>query len=116
MALTTKNRYGNITVSDDAVAMIVSRVARDCYGVAELVSRRLTDSILTLFNKESVSKGVKLFTSDNRIYIDLYILLKADVNRDAVVNSLKSTVEYNVEQFTGMRVKAVDVHVLGMKL
>jgi len=116
MALKTKNRYGNISVSDDAVAMIVSRVARDCYGVADLVSRRLSDSILALLNKESVSKGVRLGTVDNRIYIDLYILLKSGVNREAVVNSLKSTVEYHVEHFTGMRVKQVNVQVLGVKL
>lgn len=116
MALRTSNIYGDITISDDAVAIIVSRVARECYGVADLVSRRLSDSILSILNKESVTKGVKLVTIDNRVYIDLYILLKADVNKDAVVDSLKSTVEYHVEHFTGMRVKAVNVHVLGVKL
>lgn len=116
MALSTKNKYGTITISDDAVARVVSKVARDCYGVADLVGRRISDCILTLLNKESVFKGVKLVTEGNRIYIDLFILLKADLNRDAVVNSLKSSVEYNVENFTGMRVMSVDVHVLGVML
>lgn len=116
MALRTSNIYGDITISDDAVAIIVSRVARECYGVADLVSRRLSDSILSILNKELVTKGVKLVTIDNRIFIDLYILLKADVNKEAVVESLKSTVEYHIELFTGMRVKAVNVHVLGVKL
>ncbi|HHT83679.1 MAG: Asp23/Gls24 family envelope stress response protein [Christensenellales bacterium] len=116
MALKTSNIYGDITISDDAVAIIVNRVARECYGVADLVSRRLSDSILSILNKESVTKGVKLITTDNRIYIDLFVLLKADVNKDAVVESLKSTVIYHVELFTGMRVKEVNVHVLGVKL
>lgn len=116
MALKTSNIYGDITISDDAVAVIVNRVARECYGVADLVSRRLSDSILFVLNKESVTKGVKLLTVGNRIYIDLYILLKADVNESAVTESLKGTVIYHVEQFTGMRVKEVNIHVLGVKL
>ncbi|MFW5780466.1 MAG: Asp23/Gls24 family envelope stress response protein [Bacillota bacterium] len=116
MALRTSNIYGDITISDEAVAIIANRVASECYGVAEMVSRRLSDSILSIFNKESATKGVKLVTVDNRIFIDLYVLLMADINQEAVVESLKSTVKYHVEQFTGMRVKAVNVHVLGVKL
>lgn len=116
MALHTTNIYGNITIADEAVAMVVSKVAKECYGIAELVSRRLSDSVLMLFNKEPVGKGVKLVTMDNRIYIDLYVLIVDGINVEAVVASLKSAVTYHVELFTGMRVKSVSVHVLGMKL
>ncbi|NCA93094.1 Asp23/Gls24 family envelope stress response protein [bacterium] len=116
MALHTSNIYGNISIADDAVAMVVSKVARECYGIAELVSRRLSDSVLMIFNREPIAKGVKLLTEDNRIYIDLYVLVVSGVNVEAVVQSLKSSVAYHVEMFTGMRVKAVNVHVVGMKL
>lgn len=116
MALQTRNVYGNIVVSDEAVALVVKKVAVECYGVAELVSRRLSDSVLMLFNKEPLSKGIKLVTMDNRIYIDIYCLIADGVNVEAVVASLKSSIVYHVEHFTGMRVKSVDVHVVGMKL
>lgn len=116
MALHTTNIYGNISITDDAVAMLIGKVTRDCYGVAELVSRRLSDSVLMIFNKEPISKGIKLLTMDNRIFIDLYILVFDGVNVEAVVASLKSAIVYHVEHFTGMRVKRVDVHVVGMKL
>lgn len=116
MALQTRNIYGNIVVSDEAVALVVKKVAVECYGVAELVSRRLSDSVLMLFNKEPVSKGIKLVTMDNRIYIDIYCLIADGVNVEAVVASLKSSIVYHVEHFTGMRVMSVDVHVVGMKL
>ncbi len=116
MALHTSNIYGNISIADDAVAMVVSKVARECYGIAELVSRRLSDSVLMIFNREPIAKGVKLLTEDNRIFIDLYVLVVSGVNVDAVVQSLKSSVIYHVEMFTGMRVKTVNVHVVGMKL
>ncbi len=116
MALQTSNIYGKIVVSDEAVALVIKKVAVECYGVAELVSRRLSDSVLMLFNKEPVSKGIKLVTLDNRIFIDIYCLIADGVNVEAVVASLKSSVIYHVEHFTGMRVKSVDVHVVGMRL
>ena len=116
MALQTSNIYGNIVVSDEAVALVIKKVAIECYGVAELVSRRLSDSVLMLFNKEPVAKGIKLVTIDNKIYIDIYCLIVNGINTDAVVASLKSTVIYHVEHFTGMIVKSVEVHVVGMRL
>lgn len=116
MALHTTNIYGGITIDDEAVAMIVSKVAKECYGVVELVSRRLTDSVLMLFNKEPVGKGIKLVTTGNRIFIDLYVMIADGVNVEAVVESLKSAVIYHVEFFTGMRVKLVNVNVVGIKL
>lgn len=116
MALNTSNIYGNITISDDAVSMIVSRAAADCYGIVELVPRRLSDSILILFHKVPVGKGVRIVTMDNRIFIDVYVILKDGVNRDAVIDSLKSSITYHVEHITGMRVKSVNVNVVGVKL
>ncbi len=116
MALTTTNIYGNINISDQAVAIIVSRITLDCYGIVELASRRLSDSIMMLFNKEPLGKGVKIVTMDNRIFVELYVILKDGVNREAVIESLRSSVQYNVEHLTGMRVKSVIIHVVGVKL
>lgn len=116
MSLSTSNKYGNITISDDAIAIIVNKVAKECYGVADLASRRLSDSLLLLFKKEPLQKGVKLVTTQSRIYIDLYVILNAGVNKDAVINSLIKTVTYHVEAFSGLIVKTVNVHVVGLRL
>lgn len=116
MALKTSNKYGSISITDESVAMIANRAASECYGVMELVSRRISDSILSLFNKEPAGKGVRVITDDNRVYIDVYIILKHGVNKAAVSESVSSTVKYHVEQFTGMRVKSVDVHIVGVRI
>ncbi len=116
MALNTRNIYGMISVADDAVLLVVKKVALDCYGVTELVSHRFFDSVLTLINRDPVGRGIKIITEDNRIYIDIYCVIAREVNVDAVVDSLKSALQYHVEYFTGMRVKRVNVHVMGMKL
>lgn len=116
MAVKTINKYGKIIISDNAIAMIASRITSECYGVASLVSRRLTDSLIELFNKQALAKGVKIDTVKNKINIDIFALLKEGVNSDAVVDSIKSTVKYHVEYFTGMRVENINVFVVGVKI
>lgn len=116
MALKTSNIYGNILVYDNVLFKIVSSTTLKCYGVSSLVSRRISDSILSLFGKESINKGIKIVTDDNKIFIEIYVILKSGVKREAVIESLKSSITYNVEFITGMIVKSVNVHVVGVRL
>lgn len=116
MSVKTANMYGNIIVSDYAIAMLVGHTVSDCYGVVELVSKKITDAIADLFNKNSYGKGVKITSLENKIYVDVYVILKSGLNIDAVVQSIKDAVKYNVEQFTGMRVLEIKVNVLGVKV
>lgn len=116
MAVNTSNKYGKISVTDYAIAMIANRTATECYGVADLVSRKLTDSIIELFNKMPSTKGVKVDAVNNKINIDIYAVLIDGINIEAVCESIKSAVKYNIESFTGMRVNKVNVSVVGVRL
>ncbi len=116
MSVKTSNYYGKITVTDNAVAMVAHYAAMDCYGIVDLVSRRLTDSIIELFNKSSSGKGVRVETVNNKIVIDLFVILKEGINIDAVKESIAATVKYNVETYTGMRVSKINVNVVGVKV
>ncbi|MGI6228845.1 MAG: Asp23/Gls24 family envelope stress response protein [Christensenellales bacterium] len=116
MSLQTSNIYGKISISDNAVAAVASNAASECYGVDELVSRRLSDSLSEMFNRNTVGKGIKVTTIENLIFLDVYVTLKYGVNVEAVKKSLESAVRYSVETFTGMRVKRVNVNVVGIKV
>lgn len=116
MAVTTSNKYGKITVSDEAVAMCAYHAASECYGVAELVSKGFAKSIASLFRKNKHAVGIRVRTLDNKIFIEISVLLKEGVQADAVTESLRSVVSYSVESFTGMRVMDVKVNVLGTKV
>ena len=69
MAVSTSNIYGNISISDEAIARVASHAALDCYGIVELVSPKLKDTISDLFNKGV--KGIKVNTTGNKIFIDI---------------------------------------------
>lgn len=116
MSVNTKNAYGQISITDDVIAAIAGHTARDCYGIVDMVSRRFTDYISELFRKTQRSRGVKVETSGDRIFIDLYVVIKYGVSITAVSESLREAVKYNVEKFAGMIVDTVNVNVIGIKL
>ena len=116
MSVNTSNAYGKISISDLAITKVASHTAMESYGIVEMVSRRFTDSLAELLKKDVGGKGVKITTSGNRIYIDVYVVIKYGVSILAVAESLKEAVKYKVERFTGMIVETVNVNVIGVKL
>ena len=116
MSVNTSNAYGSITITEEAIAQVVGNTALDCYGVVDLVSRKLSDSFMELLKKPSVSKGVRVLTNGDRIFIELYIIIKYGVSINAVGESLKKAVKYNVEKFTGMVVDTINVNVVGVRI
>ena len=116
MSVNTSNAYGKITISDMAIAKVASQAAMECYGIVDTVSRRFTDSLSELFKKQSQGRGVRVTTEGDRIYIDVYVIIKFGVSINAVAELLKESVKYRVEKFTGMIVDTVNVNVIGVRL
>ncbi len=116
MAVNTRNAYGKISITEEAIAVVACTAARQSYGIVDMVSRKFTDSVASLFNKNSDSKGVKVTTHNDRIYIDLFIVVKYGISISAVAESVRENVKYRVEKFSGMFVDTINVSVVGVKL
>lgn len=116
MSVNTVNAYGRITVTEEAIAEVAGSSALECYGIVDLVPKKLSDSISDLLRKQKVSRGVRVLTNGDRICIDLYVVMKYGVSIDAVAQTLKKTVKYDVEEFTGMVVDTVNVNVIGIRV
>lgn len=116
MSVHTTNAYGKISVTEEAIAQVAGYTALDCYGVVDLVAKRLSDNIVEIFRRHSVSRGVRVITNGDRIFIDLFVILKYGVNIDAVAESVSKSVRYQVEKFTGMLVDSLNVNVVGIKV
>jgi uncharacterized alkaline shock family protein YloU len=116
MSVNTNNAYGKISISDLAIAKVASHTAMESYGIVEMVSRRFTDSLSMLLKKENTGRGIKVTTSGNRIYVDVYVIMKYGISISAVAEALKEAIKYKVEGFTGMVVDTVNVNVIGVKL
>ena len=116
MAVHTLNNYGKITISNEAIANVAGYFALECYGVVDLVPRRFSDNIAELFKRGRYGRGVKVSSHGNKISLDISVILKYGVSINAVADSLKKSVKYNVEDFTGMIVESINVNIMGVKV
>lgn len=116
MSVNTVNSYGRITITEEAIAQVASNTASECYGIVDLVSKKLSDTISDLLKKHNNSRGVRVMTNGDRIFIDFYVVIKYGVSIDAVSQSLRKTVKYDIEKFTGMVVDTINVNVVGVRV
>lgn len=116
MSVKTSNAFGTITIDNNAIAVVAGYNALDCYGVVDLVVGSAKESFSELFKSPSLTRGVKIASSGNHIVVDLNVILKYGVSINAVAESVKNTVKYGVEKFTGMIVDAVNIKVIGVRV
>lgn len=116
MSVSTTNIYGQIYISDEAIAKVAAHAALDCYGIVELVTKGVKDSLGGLFSKGQRIHGTTVVTKGDKIFIDISVIIKFGVSLSAVAETLKLSVKYNVEKFTGMVVDTINVNIVGVKL
>ncbi len=99
---------GTIGISNDAIAAIASDVTRSCFGVKGMTSRSGLDGLVQLLRLDAQPSGVIVRpTSDGLIELDLHIAVNYGVNIPAICSSIVTSVQYNVEKLTGIKVSKV---------
>jgi uncharacterized alkaline shock family protein YloU len=110
------NPLGEMVIADEVIATLAGVSAIECYGIVGMASKRATDGIVELLGRENLSKGVKVYTQDDEIVIDLFIIVEYGISISAVAKNIIETVKYNVENLTGMNVKKINVMVEGVRV
>ena len=70
MSVNTSNVYGKISISDQVLAKVAAFAALECYGIVELVSRRLQDSIMELLKKKIVESWLSELSMDESMILN----------------------------------------------
>lgn len=107
---------GSILVDSAVVADYAGSIALDCVGVVGMAAVNVKDGFVGLLKKESMSKGITVSVENNKMTLNLHIIVAFGVSIMAVSNNLMSEVKYKVEQFTGLDVERVNVFVEGVKV
>ena len=116
--LTIPSELGRITISPDAIAQIVGRVAAECYGVVGMSLRApgpARERVTRLLPKGKPLRGIVVRNADGAVAIELYVVVAYGLNLAEVAATVRSQVAYEVERLTGLRVAAVDVHIQDVK-
>ena len=97
---------GRISISHDAVAHIVGRVATEAYGVVGMSSRK------RLLTRDPLRQGIAVGGSgEDGVTIELSVVVEYGLNLAEVASTLRHRVQYEVERLTGLRVASVEVRI-----
>ncbi len=116
MAAKLTNKYGNITIDDNVVASLAGLAAMECYGLVGMATSSATEGLVELLRREHLTKGVKVSSAEDKIVIDLYIMVQFGISISVVSSNIIERVKYSVEEATGLRVERVNVNVQGVRV
>lgn len=110
------NKFGYIAIDENVLATIAGLSAMECYGLVGMASKGATEGLFELVKREHLTKGVKVYAQDNKLIIDLHIVVQFGTKISVVANNIMEKVKYNVENLTGMKVDKVNIYVQGVRV
>ena len=110
------NELGNIHYSEEVLAKIVGLSTMECYGVVGMVSKNATEGLWELMRIENLSKGVKLKFNEDKLIVELYVMVEYGTKISEIANNIIQKVRYSVENFTGLKVSSVTVNVQAVRV
>lgn len=111
------NENGGIIIENEVIAQYAGHAALECFGIVGMATISMRDGIAKLLKGDSVSKGVNVVIDDkNNLYIDFHIIVAYGVSISTVCDNLINTVRYSIEEMTGMKIKAINIFVEGVRV
>ncbi len=100
---------GRISISHEAVAHIVGRVAAEAYGVVGMAPRTPRERLLT---RDRLRQGITVRGSAAAgVTIELSVVVEYGLNLAEVASTLRNRVRYEIERLTGLNVADVEVRI-----
>ncbi len=99
---------GKTTIAPDVLLTIARLSCLKIEGVSRMATA--TKPINRLLSK-SLKDGVQVQVEDDTVFIDLYVILKSDVNVREVSRTIQKEVTRAISEMVGMQVGKVNIHI-----
>jgi uncharacterized alkaline shock family protein YloU len=99
---------GKTTIAPDVLTSIARLTTISVSGVSRLATR---PKDLNHVFKKPEHEGVDVVVQDNRVYVDLYVILKRDVKVRDVCRAIQNHITRAISETVGMDVGKINVHV-----
>ena len=109
-----ENEQDTIQISNDVIAVIAGVAVSEVTGVASMAGGFAGGISEVLSGKKNMAKGIKVDKTENKIKIDVNIVVEYGTRIPDVAFEIQNRVKKAVENMTGMNVEEVNVHVQGV--
>ena len=111
-----RNEIGTIHITEDVMLKVAGYAALECYGIVAMSSKRAKDDIVQWLGRENLSKGVQLRLVEDKLDVDLFIIVEYGISIAEVCKTIVDTVRYKLESMTGIQVRRVNISVEGVRV
>ena len=111
--LISNGKKGDVQIADEVIAVIAGLAATEVKGVSKM-SGNITKEIISKLGMKNLSKGVKVSFQSNQLMVQVAIVLKYGYSIPKVSSMVQEKVKTAIENMTGITVKEVSVHILGI--
>lgn len=111
-----ETRLGRVEVSPGAIAGLAAIAVLECYGVVGMSHPSLCSGLAEVLQRESFRRGVQVRVLEERIVIDLYVVLEYGIRVSEVAHNIMENVNFRVERALGVPIHEVNVHVQGLRI
>lgn len=116
MNIESKNPYGGIDISMEAIASVAGSAASECYGVIGLVPRRsLADAAKEILRIDEYVKGIYTRKSKKGYEVDVFLCCAYGVKLSEILAEVQKKVKYELEKTFGVPFASVNVFVVDIK-
>ncbi|MBM4427426.1 MAG: Asp23/Gls24 family envelope stress response protein [Chloroflexi bacterium] len=99
---------GKTTVSPEVLTTISRLAALEVFGVSRLAP--VAGGVNRLFRR-GTGDGVRIEAKDNILSMEMYLVLKQDVNIREVSRNVQHNVARAVQEMVGMEVGEINIHI-----
>lgn len=107
---------GEILIDSEVIAKYAGSIAVECFGIVGMAAVNMKDGLVKLLKRESLTHGIGVSISNNKISLDFHVIVVYGVSISAVADNLLSNVKYKVEEFTGMEIEKINIFVEGVRV
>ena len=110
--VTQADELGNIHISEEVLAVISAAAALEVEGVSSIASGG--KDIGDLLGKKNMARGVRVQVEEERVQVELTIMVKYGYTIMDVARAVQDAVSTNIESMSGLSVQAVNINVGGV--
>ncbi len=110
------NEEGSITIAKEVIGQIAGMAAMECYGLVGMASRNMQDGLAELLGQENLTKGLAVKVSEDKVELELNIIVEYGTNIHEVAQNIIDKVTYTLKDSVGVEVEKVDVNVQGVRV
>ncbi|RHW33695.1 Asp23/Gls24 family envelope stress response protein [Oceanobacillus profundus] len=117
MSIELHTTDGQVTITNEVIATIAGGTAVECYGIVGMASKsQIKDGIAEILRNENYARGIVVRQEEDKLHIDMYIIVSYGTKISEVANNVQSQVKYTLHQSLGLSIDSVNIYIQGVRV